>query len=620
MTSSPSSPSSSAVTVSACGKVLLVGGYLVLESPNVGLVLAVDKRFYTTIQEKEMEMDDTDNDKDEDEDEDEEGTTRNTTTTSESSTTPTTSSSSSSSCSTMITVTSPQFHAEWKYTWNGTALQSSIDNPSTNPFVEKTLTLLCLYKQPPPPPSPPPPGKGKGKNSRHSRQLQITIQADNDFYSVLPHLQDTTLQKDNDNDDNDDNTDKTTAQMTVETVRNLPKCLPCPIDETTGKVTVNKTGLGSSAALTTSLVGAWLEFFFSEKATTTTNNNNNNNDQDDDDDDVDDDIDKIARQHNLAQICHCWAQGKIGSGFDVSAAVYGTHLYRRFPICMLSDFLQQLEHQDMHTPLTDNAVDLLNTLVETTPWKEDMQRPLELPTITTTTTTTIHDDDEKTGDANNNNNNNNILQLVLADVCGGSESPSMAKAVLQWKHLHLEESGPIWEALQRNNAKVIELMQQLNTTNTTTNTTSMDYDYDYYDTLSKQPSSQWPTESPLRRLSDTFMEIRKLLKEMGDRVGNLPIEPDEQTRLCDATMALPGVVAAVVPGAGGYDAVACLYIDRPGVLGGIETLWGSYETTTTTTTTNTTTTNNGNNDKKTICPLGARVSREGLRVEPDWKV
>lgn len=34
--------------------------------------------------------------------------------------------------------------------------------------------------------------------------------------------------------------------------------------------------------------------------------------------------------HNLAQFVHCLAQGKIGSGFDVSAAVFGSHLYRRF--------------------------------------------------------------------------------------------------------------------------------------------------------------------------------------------------------------------------------------------------------------------------------------------------
>ncbi|KAI8460944.1 hypothetical protein BY996DRAFT_1378993 [Phakopsora pachyrhizi] len=34
--------------------------------------------------------------------------------------------------------------------------------------------------------------------------------------------------------------------------------------------------------------------------------------------------------HNLAQYVHLLAQGKVGSGFDVSAAVWGSHKYRRF--------------------------------------------------------------------------------------------------------------------------------------------------------------------------------------------------------------------------------------------------------------------------------------------------
>ena len=39
----------STTTVSAPGKILLAGGYLVLEAPNVGVVLAVDKKFYSTV-------------------------------------------------------------------------------------------------------------------------------------------------------------------------------------------------------------------------------------------------------------------------------------------------------------------------------------------------------------------------------------------------------------------------------------------------------------------------------------------------------------------------------------------------------------------------------------------
>jgi phosphomevalonate kinase len=71
-----------------------------------------------------------------------------------------------------------------------------------------------------------------------------------------------------------------------------------------GVVQVAKTGMGSSAALTTSLVGSLLQFFevvdLSRKS----------------------DLD-LTIVHNVAQLAHSIAQGKIGSGFDVSAAVYG---------------------------------------------------------------------------------------------------------------------------------------------------------------------------------------------------------------------------------------------------------------------------------------------------------
>ena len=38
-----------AATVSAPGKALIAGGYLVLEQPNVGVVVSCPSRFYTTI-------------------------------------------------------------------------------------------------------------------------------------------------------------------------------------------------------------------------------------------------------------------------------------------------------------------------------------------------------------------------------------------------------------------------------------------------------------------------------------------------------------------------------------------------------------------------------------------
>ena len=56
--------------------------------------------------------------------------------------------------------------------------------------------------------------------------------------------------------------------------------------------------------------------------------------------------------HNTAQYAHSSAQGKIGSGFDVSAAVWGSHLYNRFdPICLQA----LLEQQTVSTSVVHNA-------------------------------------------------------------------------------------------------------------------------------------------------------------------------------------------------------------------------------------------------------------------------
>ena len=48
-------------------------------------------------------------------------------------------------------------------------------------------------------------------------------------------------------------------------------------------------------------------------------------------------------------------------------------------------------------------------------------------------------------------------------------------------------------------------------------------------------------------LHQCFMAIRGHLRHIGEEAG-VPIEPPEQVRLIDATMKVPGVLAAGVPG------------------------------------------------------------------------
>lgn len=78
------------------------------------------------------------------------------------------------------------------------------------------------------------------------------------------------------------------------------------------KPEVAKTGLGSSAAMTTAVVAALLHYLGSIDLSSCCKENQSSN------------LDMV---HIIAQTAHCIAQGKVGSGLDVSSALYGSHFY-----------------------------------------------------------------------------------------------------------------------------------------------------------------------------------------------------------------------------------------------------------------------------------------------------
>lgn len=84
-----------------------------------------------------------------------------------------------------------------------------------------------------------------------------------------------------------------------------------------GQVVVSKTGMGSSAALVTSLVGALLSFFGAAKlpcfdhVTGAVPDVVLEKSWSADDGSVREHLRSLDLTHNLAQICHCVAQGKV---------------------------------------------------------------------------------------------------------------------------------------------------------------------------------------------------------------------------------------------------------------------------------------------------------------------
>lgn len=243
----------------------------------------------------------------------------------------------------------------------------------------------------------------------------------------------------------------------------------------------HKTGLGSSAALVTSLITALLAAFLPGGLDS-----------------------RISSQqdlvHNLAQAAHCAAQGKVGSGFDVAAAVYGSCLYRRFSPAVLErvgeagskGFGERL-HRCVENSDSDRGWDT-----------EVVKQAVQIP---------------------------KTLRLVMCDVDCGSQTPGMVKKVLAWRKEKPGEAELLWSRLQQGTEDLCAELRRL--------------------------AQLEGIEQKHQNLRDIIAMIRSLVREMSAKSG-VPIEPAAQTELLDACSALPGVLGGVVPGAGGYDAVVLL--------------------------------------------------------------
>ncbi|XMA17950.1 hypothetical protein WAI453_010741 [Rhynchosporium graminicola] len=318
-------PSLPATAVSAPGKVLLAGGYLVLDRAYTGLVFGLSARIHVIVQDVET-----------------------------------------SRQSSEIVVQSPQFRdATWNYGYRLVEDQGGVEvsqlrgNPSTplsrNPFVETALAYALTYIS--------------TILSTPIKPSKITILADNDYYS---NTSTTTL-----------STPTSTHKFTDFGVRLQD---------------AHKTGLGSSAALVTAFTGAILSHYLPPSTFTLSSPEGQ------------------SKLHNLAQAAHCAAQGKVGSGFDVAAAVYGTCVYRRFSPSILSSLGEASSSK--FASRVKNVVD--NTASEK--WDTEISKGgVTIP---------------------------EGMALVMCDVDCGSQTVSMVKKVLEWRKNEAEDAKELWDDLQ----------------------------------------------------------------------------------------------------------------------------------------------------------------------------
>jgi len=258
----------------------------------------------------------------------------------------------------------------------------------------------------------------------------------------------------------------------------------------------------------------------------------------------DSDARKLA--HNTAQFVHCFAQGKVGSGFDVSAAVFGSQLYTRFKPALLDDLMK--------------AGDMLPLSPSLSPGRHWDYRtdPIQLPPL---------------------------VRLLLADVSAGSDTPSLASKVLKWRREKADQANALWAAIDASNQTLATQLRHL----FDLHERQSDLYASAVKRMSSAPSSEWLGGATSERsVVQAFLDLRKtsentraLMRQMGKAVGdNVHIEPDTQTELLDASIAQKGVICGGVPGAGGYDAIWLLMFEpNDGTsepLGAVEKLWEQF--------------------------------------------
>ncbi|RXK37041.1 phosphomevalonate kinase [Tremella mesenterica] len=499
---------SNTTVVSAPGKVLLAGGYLVLDRLYSGLVIATSSRFYSSVFPKV-----------------------------------TTGDQSQYAVASRITVRAGQFPPEasaWSYdiilTPSGVKVKPVMGEAGRNKFVEVAVTKTLEYSiqwlsrgtE----------DGGKSVLSKIGKGLEVVVLADNDFYSQREQLTSASL------------------PPRLSSLDSLPPFspLPRPIGQT------NKTGLGSSAALVTSLIGALLLHLdivslpSSDEAESMHAAKIGNLQG----------TPALDTIHSLAQFCHCLAQGKVGSGFDVSSAIYGSHIYTRFSPSLLKPLMS-----DLPPPGPD-----LMAHLDPKNWDQKVQAA-RLP---------------------------KGIRMLLADVDAGTDTPSFVGKVLQWRTDKAEEAKELWTRLSDTNTRLEGMLARLigmedeevykeGSTMKQRDVRQLIQDL-LFETASTLSVSPFHFVTALRA---DKKEIRSLMREMSEKSG-VPIEPLEQTRLLDTCSSSPGVLGGGVPGAGGYDAIVLLVLDHPEVIRRVEDIWEGWT-------------------EMSVCPLSARQSDGGLRVE-----
>ncbi|WFD44504.1 phosphomevalonate kinase [Malassezia psittaci] len=494
-------------TVSAPGKVLVAGGYLVLDPRYFGLVLATNARFYACVSQRKQ------------------------------SSIPT------------VSVRSAQFlDAAWVYevhlpstddTWQcvqGMWIAAG-DATSRNPFVALSLLYalqLGIEKLGP-----------RQLRQKLGAGLEITIVGDNDYYSHR-------------------------VEGRAPCIKEL-QALPPFASQHCFLADVHKTGLGSSAAMTTSLIGALLVHLGIVDYDRTEQHFP---------------LESLAWIHNAAQLAHCAAQGKVGSGFDVSSSVWGSQLYRRFDASLIQPVMRDetgmrivygAQKPMQHEQAPEALLPILNPL--NVLWKAVPPDTQGIPTAVEgmlSLNTSMHAETLAEIPRPAPLQLPPGVRLCLADVDAGSNTRTLVGQVRAFQQSKPEWAQQLFRVLGSANQSLVDGLLGLHVMHARDPAK-------YMNTVAKLsgiPSKQWDEyrKQDASLIVDMFLDVRNSIRsvragmrELGNR-ASAPVEPREMTDLLDKTInEAPGILGGGVPGESEADLNT-----RPSAMRKVDEIWRGY--------------------------------------------
>lgn len=148
----------------------------------------------------------------------------------------------------------------------------------------------------------------------------------------------------------------------------------------------------------------------------------------------------------------------------------------------------------------------------------------------------------------------------MGDIKGGSETPKLVGKVLGWKKEFVEESTLLYKDLNNANIALIESLEELHDLHKN-DAESYQTQIEKLSAISISTNNASLCIGPFEKLIQSIKDIRLNLRRL-TKFSGAEIEPIEQTELLDSCNLIPGVIGGVVPGAGGYDAICLLVVEK----------------------------------------------------------